>query len=87
MINVAISLAVTTIAFALMIMWFASLSMIHKKDIMGFLSFFLMGIILTIYATFILFEFYFQLMWTILELLILLNLIWIFITIFGGKNE
>lgn len=77
----AIALAVTTLIFALIIMWSASKNMIDKIDIRGFLSFFLMGVILTIYAGFILFEFYFNLGWFFLESSILLILIWILIII------
>jgi hypothetical protein len=86
MVYEAVALAVTTLIFALIIMWETSLSMINKKNILGFFPFFSLSIVLTIYAGFIFFEFYFQLAWATLELLILLNLIWIFIVI-RRENE
>ena len=76
-----IVLAITTLFFALIIMWSASLSMINKKDIIGFLPFFLLSIILIIHAAFILSEFFFVWGWFFLESLILIILIWIFIVI------
>jgi len=86
MVYEAIALTVTTLIFALILIWETSLNMIGKKDMIGFLPFFSMCIVLIIYAGFILFEFYFQLAWAILESLILFNLIWILINL-RGKND
>jgi hypothetical protein len=83
----AITLAVTTLIFALIIMWSSSLNMVNKKDIKGFLPFFLMSIVLIIYAGFILSEFFFNWAWFLLESLILLNLIGIFMIIRGENGS
>lgn len=76
-----IALAVSTLIFALIILWETSLSMISKRNIIGFLPFFFMGVVLIVYAAFILFEFFFVWSWFFLEFLILIVLIWIFIII------
>ena len=81
MVYEAIALTVTTLIFALILIWETSLNMIGKKDMIGFLPFFSMCIVLIIYAGFILSEFFFNWAWFLLESLILLNLIWIFIII------
>lgn len=77
----SIILTVTIVFFALIILWETAVAMLKKRKISGFLPFFLLGIILSFYSSFILFETFLNQVWLILESLILFNLIWILVSI------
>lgn len=81
MLNTALLLAITTMAFSVIVLWVTIHNMLSGKSIKNFLPFFLLGIILSFYAGAIMFELFFSSIWVVLESMILLSLVWIFINI------
>lgn len=75
----SITLTVTIVFFALVILWDTTLAMLKRKSISGFLPFFALGMVLTVYSGFIFFEIFLNQAWLILEFLIFFNLAWIFL--------
>ena len=81
MVNQAIWLAMPTLIFSIVIMWESIVSMLFRKSISDFLSFFLLSVVLALYTGAIVFELFFNSIWMALESAILLNLIWVFVNI------
>jgi hypothetical protein len=81
-----IVLASIALVFSLIIIWMTTQSMIKIKRFLEFLPFLLLGISLSFYSAFVLFEFFFQWGWVFLELTIFLSLLWIFVNLLGGQK-
>lgn len=80
-------LAIVSVAASLLIIWITSFFIIRERNIDKYLPFIVLGIILLIYPSFILFELFFEWPLLFLESLIFFNLVWILIKLSGGKND
>ena len=81
MVSHTIWLVIPAVLFSIIILRESFRNRIDAKSIRHFLSFFLLGLVLSFYAGAIVFEIFFDPLWVTLELAILLNLIWIFVDI------
>lgn len=75
------------LAFALIIIWLTSQSMIENKDLFGFCSFLLLGISLTFYVVLIALEVFLSWAWMFLELMIFVSLVWIYVNIVEANRN
>ena len=80
-----ISLGLTSILFSGIILWISAHSMLSKKSIQDFLPFFFIGVTLSFYAGFLLFEYFYNWLWSLVEFAILVNLVWIFINLWRNS--
>lgn len=72
-------LAFTSAVCAIILLWINGNYMIEERNIFRFFPFFIISLALLIYPIFMIFEFFFNWSWGILEFLIFIGLAWILI--------
>lgn len=82
-----VAIMTISLIYSLIIAWETISNMIDRKNIKKFLPFLFFSIILSFYAAFSMFQFFFQWGWFFLEFSIFVAIIWIFMAIREENNE